>query len=98
MNTEPHRIVGRTDTPVSEAKCIECKRPFKPGTKGNPGVNVWTNDGMREIKITGMCELCFDGLFEEPDDDSEFCQGCADEPTIGELDAGRCDCCGKALS
>ncbi len=31
------------------------------------------------------------------DDDSEFCQGCNPEPTIGELENGRCDSCGKEL-
>lgn len=67
MNLEPHRIVGRADTPVSEAKCIDCKEPFKPGKRGDPGVNVYTNDGMREVRITGMCEKCFDALFDEED-------------------------------
>ena len=91
MNTEPHRIVGRSDTPVSEAKCIECKRPFKGGKKGQPGVNVYSNDGMREIKITGMCELCFDGLFDEAE--NEFCQ-CDLQLTEDEQARGKCAACG----
>lgn len=68
-SAEPQVIVGRVGVPVSEAKCCECKQPFKGGNKGDPGVNVWSRDGMREIKITGMCELCFDGLFEGRSDD-----------------------------
>lgn len=100
MNTEPHRIVGRVDTPIAQAKCLHCQQPFKGGNKGDPGVNVYSNDGLREVRISGVCEACFDGMFEEVDDedDSEFCLGCADEPTVSEMDAGRCDCCGKALA
>lgn len=34
----------------------------------------------------------------EPEDDSEFCPGCTDEPTVSELDAGSCDCYGKPFA
>ncbi len=65
MSLHP-RIVGRNDAPEPPLRpvCCECGQPFKGGKKGEPGVNVWTTDGMKEIAITGMCELCFDGLFD----------------------------------
>lgn len=43
--------------------CIECQQPFKFG------VNVFTKEGLAETRITGMCEKCFDALFEEDDDE-----------------------------
>ncbi len=57
------RIVGRSDTAMHESTpvCINCKQPFKYG------VNVFTQDGWNEISISGMCESCFDGLFDEED-------------------------------
>lgn len=35
---------------------------------------------------------------DEPEDDSDFCDGCNPEPTISEMECGRCDSCGKAMS
>lgn len=55
-------LVGRSVVPRCEAKCIECKEPFKFG------VNVFTNDGAKEVGISGMCERCFDALFAERED------------------------------
>jgi hypothetical protein len=34
---------------------------------------------------------------DEPEDDGDFCPGCNPEPTISELENGRCDSCGKDL-
>lgn len=31
------------------------------------------------------------------EDDGDLCAGCNPEPTISELENGRCDCCGKEL-
>lgn len=66
-------LVCREVVPRQEAKCIQCQQPFKAGKKGDPGVNVYSRDGMREIGISGLCEACFDFLFEdfdeEPSDD-----------------------------
>jgi len=61
------RIVGRSDTAMSDkpAVCLNCGRPFKFGT------NVFTHDGWKEISISGMCESCFDGLFEEEESQHE---------------------------
>ena len=58
------RIVGRSDTAESgkPSTCLHCKQPFKYG------VNVFTREGMKEISISGMCESCFDGLFDDEDE------------------------------
>lgn len=34
---------------------------------------------------------------EPEEDDGDFCPGCNPEPTISELENGRCDSCGKEL-
>jgi len=46
------------DLKDTEARCIECKEPFS-------SKNVFTTEGMREIAISGMCEKCFDEIFED---------------------------------
>jgi hypothetical protein len=56
-------LVGRTVVDRAEAKCIDCAQPFKYG------VNVFTRDGLREVGISGMCEKCFDALFDDEDDE-----------------------------
>lgn len=43
---------------TQEARCIKCKEPFST-------TNVFTPEGMREIAISGMCEKCFDEIFED---------------------------------
>ncbi len=43
--------------------CVECKQPWHPRTH--------TEAGRREYAISGMCEDCFDELFEEPEDNTE---------------------------
>ena len=58
-------IVGREVVQRTDARCIECKQPFKFGAGGN----VFTREGMAEVRISGMCESCFDGLFD--DDEGE---------------------------
>lgn len=50
-------IVGRSEVKVSEARCISCGEPFS-------NKNVFTREGLAEIKISGMCEVCFDELFD----------------------------------
>ena len=39
--------------------CLDCKKPF------TFGVNIFSEDGRKEAKISGMCESCFDDLFDE---------------------------------
>jgi len=58
------RIVGRSDTGGKPSTCLLCKQPFKYG------VNVFTREGMKEIAISGMCESCFDGLFEDDEEEN----------------------------
>jgi hypothetical protein len=55
-------IVGRQQVLKSEAKCIQCGDPFKNG------VNVFTREGHAEIAISGVCERCFDALFEDDEE------------------------------
>lgn len=42
--------------------CIECRQLFT-------SKNVFTREGAKETQLSGMCECCFDELFE----DSEEC-------------------------
>ena len=63
--------VARQQVKASEARCIHCGEAFS-------NKNVFTREGMAEIAISGMCEVCFDELFanleEEFDgyDDSSY--------------------------
>jgi hypothetical protein len=88
--------------PRADQCCIDCQKPFVFGPKHDPAANVWTPDGKREVAISGTCERCFDAMFEEAEDDANdedgYCLGCNPEPTISELEDGRCDSCGKALA
>ena len=54
-------IVARQQVKRSEARCLHCGQPFSKE-------NVFTREGMTEIAISGICEKCFDGLFEEGGD------------------------------
>ena len=58
------RIVGRSDTGEKPSTCLHCGHPFKYG------FNVFTREGMKEISITGMCESCFDGLFQDDEEEN----------------------------
>ena len=42
--------------------CVSCKQPFS-------GANVFTPAGWREVRISKMCEACFDKAFSEFDDE-----------------------------
>jgi len=42
--------------------CIQCREPFSAN-------NVFTEAGARETKISGICEACWDKLFEEDQDE-----------------------------
>lgn len=45
--------------------CVRCRKPIKEGVKDEPGVNVYSQAGAREAKISGMCETCFDSKFAD---------------------------------
>lgn len=47
--------------PVYE-ECICCKEPFSD-------INVHTKEGWKETQISGMCETCFDDLFDGMEDE-----------------------------
>ena len=55
---EDYVIVARRQVPRSEARCIKCGEPFKNG------VNVFTKAGFAEVAISGLCETCFDAIFQ----------------------------------
>lgn len=55
--------------------CIKCGAPFYASDgprrredvredEWKPGL-IYSDAGMREVNITGMCEFCFDNLFAE---------------------------------
>lgn len=49
---------------------------------------------------TGPGSPCYMGEEEpedEPEDEGDFCGGCNPEPTVSELECGKCDSCGKEL-
>lgn len=52
------KLVGRTYVDRLTATCISCNQPFKFG------VNMFTPNGQHEVAISGMCEKCFDELFD----------------------------------
>lgn len=60
----------------------------------------------RAARMNHWCEDCrghsggpcdFGDDEPEPEEETDFCLGCSDEPTINELEDGRCDACGKYL-
>jgi hypothetical protein len=65
---------GGVSTPVGPYQpftCVQCKKPFRFGERGEDGANVFTLPGQRETGITGMCELCWDALFSDTEDREE---------------------------
>ena len=52
------KLVGRQYVNKEDARCIDCKQPFKFG------INIFTKEGHREVEISGTCEKCFDSYFE----------------------------------
>lgn len=65
MSDDYYVTVGRQQVLKSEAKCLDCKQPFKFG------VNIFTIDGHKEVAISGVCEKCFDSYFEDENDYKE---------------------------
>lgn len=57
------QLFGQTSTEAQDQGiCIECKQPAVLG------VNIFTPAGSREYKISGLCEVCFDKIFEESEE------------------------------
>jgi ribosomal protein L37AE/L43A len=49
---------ARDDAGQQPGRCVECGQPFSAS-------NVYTPEGWKETKISGMCEKCFDKAFGE---------------------------------
>lgn len=63
-------VFGETrDDACAQNICINCKRPISDervsGLRTRQPGQIYTDSGMREYCISGMCETCFDALFEE---------------------------------
>ncbi len=58
---------------MTYTKCIACHLPFS-------AANVFTEAGARETQLSGLCEACFDNLFEEDGDcfDEEHFMDCGE--------------------
>ena len=57
---------GQTSTNVQNIGCcIYCKHKIFQGEKGDGPGTVYSQEGIREYKISGICEHCFDKMFEE---------------------------------
>jgi hypothetical protein len=53
--------------------CPMCKNYlfFAPHDEALIEGHVYSNDGLREIRITGYCEFCFDRVTAEPEEEEE---------------------------
>ena len=49
---------------MTYTKCITCNQPFSKD-------NVFTDAGAVETQLSGMCECCFDALFEGMNDEED---------------------------
>lgn len=54
------------DTAHSKEICIKCKQPIEltAFATGKPG-NIYSFAGRREYQISGLCEFCFDKIFND---------------------------------
>jgi hypothetical protein len=50
------KTLGVSQTP--EGHCWHCQKPYSEET-------VFTEAGWRETKLSGLCEVCFDEMFQE---------------------------------
>jgi hypothetical protein len=50
--------------PGLQVVCAECRQPFTEA-------NVKTHAGWRETQISDLCEVCFDTLLDEGDDNAQ---------------------------
>lgn len=54
---------------ITQGICISCRKAVK-NERGEFRPSLFSTDaGRREWAISGLCEKCFDGLFEEDRDD-----------------------------
>lgn len=55
-------------------QCLNCHAHFdfdKGNNDGTPG-RIYSDAGVREAKISGFCETCFDAVTMPPDEDDAF--------------------------
>jgi hypothetical protein len=56
-------LYGQTPAEAHQAGlCIQCKQPARE--------RCYSQAGLREYEISGLCEPCFDEITKEPEDDS----------------------------
>ena len=61
-NELARRLYGISRTEALDAGiCVECKMPVNS--------RCYSDAGRREYKISALCEVCFDKMFEEPQDE-----------------------------
>lgn len=51
----------RAATAQAEGLCVGCGEPALP--------KCYSEAGVREYRISGQCEPCFDAMFADPDDE-----------------------------
>ena len=74
--------------PLKPGCCVKCKQPFT-------NINVHTEAGWRETKISSLCEDCFNEVISTPDDSaSVYCDMCNEPLNEDEVDPiALCDKC-----
>lgn len=40
--------------------CIRCEKEFRRGNKDDPNANIFTDKGVLESTMSGLCERCWD--------------------------------------
>lgn len=65
------RIVINTQFAQEAPRCVECKQPFiyVPNFGALIEGHIYSGAGLREVKITQLCEFCFDEITR---DDVEY--------------------------
>lgn len=59
------KALNLRDAHVSKGTCVHCKQVVI-NPDGTPSKNrFYSEAGIREYTISGVCEICFDGLFKE---------------------------------
>lgn len=50
--------------------CVACRQPFyyKPAEKAEAHGHVYSEMGLKETRISGLCEYCFDEIADDRDD------------------------------
>lgn len=61
---------------MNNNKCVECGKKFifinTVDSELEGYYNVYSEYGVKETQISGLCELCFDSLTGEYDEDDDY--------------------------